>query len=126
MEMDRILLSMVQKATGLCIPMVDQGIGVEHCPRPPVTRVAEKSYQNWMMRTPVRLGGMGLRSVAETSLDAFVGGVEQAVPHFDEEGGLCTQLAPILGDMSQSADRLQNGRGVSNSVAISKTGSFTI
>ena len=43
-EMDRILLSMVQKATGLAIPipMVDQGIGVEHCPRPPVTRVAEK------------------------------------------------------------------------------------
>lgn len=126
MEMDRILLSMVQKATGLTIPMVDQGIGVEQCPRPPVTRVAEKSYQNWMMRTPVRLGGMGLRSVAETSLAAFVGGVEQAVPHFDGEGGLCTQLAPILGDMSQSADRLQNGRGVSNSVAISKTGSFTI
>ena len=28
MEMDRILLSMVQKATGLAIPMVDQGIGV--------------------------------------------------------------------------------------------------
>ena len=76
-EMDRILLSMVQKATGLAIPLVDQGIGVEHCPRPPVTRVAEKLYQNWMMRTPVRLGGMGLRSVAETSLAAFVGGVEQ-------------------------------------------------
>ena len=81
-----------------------------------------------MMRTPVRLGGMGLRSAAETSLAAFVGGVEQAVPHFVGEGGLCTrtQLSPILGDMSQSADRLQNGRGVSNSVAISKTGSFTI
>ena len=31
-EMDRILLSMVQKVTGLAIPMVDQGIGVEHCP----------------------------------------------------------------------------------------------
>ena len=31
-EMDRILLSMVQKATGLAIPMVDQGIGVEQCP----------------------------------------------------------------------------------------------
>ena len=123
MEMDRILLSMVQKATGLAIPMVDQGIGVEHCPRPPVTRVAEKLYQNWNMRTPVRLGRMGLKSVAETSLAAFVGGVEQAVPHFVGEGGLRT---PILGDMSQSADRLQNGRGVSNSVAISKTGSFTI
>ena len=48
-----------------------------------------------MMRTPVRLGGMGLRSVAETSLAAIVGGVEQALPHSDGEGGLCTQLAPI-------------------------------
>ena len=91
MEVDRILLSMVQKATGLAIPMVDQG--------------------------------MRLRSVVKTSLAAFVDGVEQAVPHFVGEGGLRT---PILGDMSQSADRLQNGRGVSNSVAISKTGSFTI
>ena len=69
---------------------------------------------------------MGLRSVAETSLAVIVGGVEQALPHFDVEGGLRTQLAPILGDMSQSADRLQKGHGVSNSVAISKTGSFTI
>ena len=69
---------------------------------------------------------MGLRSVAETSLAAFVGGVEQVVPHFVGEGGFCTQLAPILGNMSQSADRLQNGRGVSKSVAISKTVSFTI
>ena len=105
MEIDRILLSMVQKATCLAIPMVDQGMGVEHCPRPPVDRIAEKSYQNWMMRTPVRLGGMGLRSVAETSIAAFVGGIEQSVPHFVGEGGLCTQLAPILGDMSQSTER---------------------
>ena len=64
-----------------------------------------------MMRTPVRLGGMGLISVAETSLAAIVGGVEQAVPHFVGEGGFCTQLASILDDMSQSADSLQNGRG---------------
>ena len=31
-EMDRILLSKVQKAIGLAVPMVEQGIGVEHCP----------------------------------------------------------------------------------------------
>ena len=39
-----------------------------------------------MLRTPVRLGGMGLRSVAETSIAAFVGGVEQAVTHFIGKG----------------------------------------
>ena len=57
------------------------------------------------MRSPVRLGGMGLRSVADTSLAAFIGGVEQAVPHFVGEGGLCSQLEPVLGDMRDAANR---------------------
>ena len=78
---------------------------MEHCPRPGVARLDGKSYQNWMMRTPVRLGGMGLRSVAETRLAAFVGGVEQAVSHFVGEGGICQQLRPILGDMLLPAAR---------------------
>ena len=48
---------------------------------------------------------MGLRSVAETSLAAFVGGVEQAVTHFTGEGGLCQQLTPVLGVMLAPASR---------------------
>ena len=64
-QMDSLLMSMLNSATGLTIPMVEEGRGVEHCPQPAVTRLTGKSYQNWMIRTPVRLGGMGLRSVAE-------------------------------------------------------------
>ena len=75
-EMDRLLGGMLYAATGLRIPMEDEGMGVEHSPQSGVSRLAGRSYQSWMMRTPVRLGGMGLRSVAETSLAAFVGGVE--------------------------------------------------
>ena len=75
------------------------------CPRPRVDRLLGRSYQNWMLRLPVRLGGMGLRSIAETSLAAFIGGVEQSVPHFMGENGLCKQLEPVLGHMDQSASR---------------------
>ena len=39
-----------------------------------------KSFGSWLVRLPVRLGGWGLRSLEETSLAAFVGAVEQAVP----------------------------------------------
>ena len=104
-QMDSQLISMLNSATGLTIPMVEEGRGVEHCPQPGVTRLTGKSYQNWMIRTPVRLGGMGLRSVAETSLAAFIGGVEQSVPHFVGEGGTCQQLSSVLGDMQDSTTR---------------------
>ena len=48
---------------------------------------------------------MGLRAVSETSLAAFIGGVEQSLTHFVGEGGVCQQLLPVLGDMQQSASR---------------------
>ena len=104
-EMDRILVSMVESATHLSIPMIDEGRGVEHCPGPEITRLRNKSYQSWMMRMPVRLGGMGLRSVVETRLAAFIGGIEQSVCHFVGEGGICPQLSQTLGDMSMPASR---------------------
>ena len=58
-----------------------------------------------MVRMPVRLGGMGLRSMIDVSLLAFIGSVEQALPHFIGEGGFCQQLAPVLGNMRDSGHR---------------------
>ena len=54
---------------------------------------------------PVRLGGMGLRSMADVSLAAFIGSVEQALPHFVGEGGVCQQLDGVIGDMNDSSTR---------------------
>ena len=59
-----------------------------------------------MLRIPVRLGGMGLRSVSETSLAAYIGGVVQDVTHFAGKGGICQQLGPFL-DMERPASRWQ-------------------
>ena len=44
----------------LAIPRVEQGRGVECCPQVPVTRQQSRSYQDWIIRLPVRLGGMGI------------------------------------------------------------------
>ena len=46
------------------------------------------------------MGGLGLRSCAETSLAAFIGGLEQALPHFTGKDGVCQQLETVIGDCS--------------------------
>ena len=54
---------------------------------------------------PVRLGGMGVRSMVEVSLAAYIGSLEQALPHFVGAGGVCQQLGNILGDMTDTSSR---------------------
>merc|ERR1712074_112083 len=41
---------------------------------------------------PVRMGGMGLISQADLSPIAFIGGLEQALPYFGGESGVCPPL----------------------------------
>ena len=51
------------------------------------------------------MGGFGLRSKVETSPAAFIGGLEQALPHFTGEGGICPALRQVLGDWSGQQDK---------------------
>ena len=55
----------------------------------------------------MRLGGFGLRSQADLSPAAFVGAVEQTLPSFIGEKGVCTQLVEVIGDMNESEQRWQ-------------------
>ena len=55
------------------------------------------SFQEWMIRLPVRLGGFGFRSHKDTAPLAFLGALEQAIPAFQGEKGICSQLAEVLG-----------------------------
>ena len=62
--------------------------------------MAGRSYQSWMIRQPIKLGGLGLRSLVETCPIAFVGGCESALPHMvgvDGEEGICPQLEQVVG-----------------------------
>ena len=53
----------------------------------PVDTLQLKSFQEISVRLPIRLRGFGLRSFVETSPQAFIGGVEQALGGGEAEQG---------------------------------------
>ena len=83
------------------IPRREEGLGVECVLRlPGIQSLEDRSYQQLISAQPVKLGGLGLRSLQETRLAAFIGGVEQAIPHMLGQGreeGLCPQLEGMVG-----------------------------
>ena len=54
------------------------------------------------MRLPIRAGGLGIRSNVETRHAAVIGGVEQALPHFTKDSGICSSLEDIVGDFKEN------------------------
>ena len=59
--------------------------------------VAGKTFQQLLIPQPIKLGGLGLRSMVETSPAAFIGGVEMSLPHFTGVGGICPILEGVIG-----------------------------
>ena len=98
MEMDRILWNLLEHATRLHIPRGDENLGVECMLQAPgVSFLQGRSFQRILVHQPVKQGGLGLRSNAETSPAAFVGGVEMSLPHFTGEEGICPLLEDQVG-----------------------------
>ena len=66
--------------------------------------VQGSSYQRLMVAQPIKLGGCGLRSLAELRHSAFVRGVEQAVPFLvpgdNGRETLCPALEQVVGSMA--------------------------
>ena len=98
-QLDTVLWEMMQKATGLHIPRVEEGRGVECALDVPVQGLVDQSFQSWLVRLPVREKGMGLRSLVDTIPAAFIGSVEMSLPFFGGREGLCRLLEPITGDI---------------------------
>jgi hypothetical protein len=97
-ELDSALWDMLEHATKLHIPKGEEGLGVECTLQVPgIAFLQGRSFQNILIRQPVKQGGLGLRSMEETSLAAFVGGVEMALPHFTGDEGICVLLADQVG-----------------------------
>ena len=48
------------------------------------------------MEIPVRQGGMGVESQEDLITAAFVGGLEQALPYFGGEDGICPALGQLV------------------------------
>ena len=104
-RLDKVLWQLMETAAGFHIPERDEGKGFECVLASPdlPANLRGRSTQSWMVRQPVRLRGLGLRSLLETRDVAFVGGVEMAVPRLTGEGGFCSVLERVLGTVDGAA-----------------------
>jgi hypothetical protein len=99
-RMDEIVWEALEDCAGSAIPQGDQGKGWD-CPlTAPVAPWQGRSYQELKVRQPTRSGGLGLTSLEDLSPVAFVGGLQQCIPHFIGTRGLCTLLRGVVGGPS--------------------------
>ena len=106
MEMDTILWNVLECCASSSIPRGHEGLGWE-CPMTaPVAAWLGRSYQDFKVRMPARMGGLGLSSMVDLIPAAFVGGVQQSLPHFVGERQLCPQLSCVLGAHLQPANHM--------------------
>ena len=75
--LDGELWSVLEAAVGAHIPRGEGGRGWECVPEVPIRGREGKSFVSWLVRLPIKLGGMGIRSLVETSKAAFVGAVHR-------------------------------------------------
>ena len=102
-RMDQILWDVLELAASSNIPRAGEGRSWECLVDVP--GLESRSYQDWVVMQPVRLGGMGLRSQADLSSAAFLGALEQTLPSFVGERGVCPQLAHLVGDSRDTNQR---------------------
>lgn len=119
-RMDIVQNQMLESLVGMKIPM--QAMANEWAiPLPvPEATLRTRSYQHWVIRQPIKMGGLGIRSNVETRHAAYIGGLEQALPHFVGEGGICKQLSMVLGEVdgeSRWQTLLQSGCRTGNELA---------
>ena len=95
--LDSELWKFLKAATGLLIPRTTTNTAWDCVLPVPVAGREARSFQDWVVRLPVKLGGFGFRSMKDTASLAFIGALEQAIPAFQGERGVCPQLADLLG-----------------------------
>ena len=123
-RMDKLEMKVMDTLLGMKIPLQGEGLGWD-CPLwLPIDGLDGRSFQHWVIRQPVKSGGFGLRSKVETSPAAFIGGLEQSLPHFPGDGGVCPQLGGVIGDWTGQDDRrwqhlLQSGCRTGREMAVS-------
>ena len=103
-KLDEGLHSLLELPFGLSIPL-QRGSSTTVLDTPIPGR-EEWSFPAWVMRQPVKCGGMGLRSYAETCGPAFIGAIEMAIPT------LHSRFGSILTNEVDGADMFGEGDGV--------------
>ena len=96
-RMDMLEIKILEKLIGSHIPLEKEGLGWDLPINVPIENLNGRSFQQFVIRQPIKMGGLGIRSNVETSPAAFIGGLEQALPHFVGENGVCQQLTTLIG-----------------------------
>ena len=101
-RVDNILWSCLEVVAGSHIPKVCENLGWDQPLNCPVENLDGRSFQAWVVGLPVRLGGLGITSQVELSPIAYIGGLEQSLPYFGGEKGICPPLAHLVGEDSNT------------------------
>ena len=87
-NMDSILWQMLEEVVGAHLPRQQEGLGYNKCLDVPVQALSAKSFQSWVAQMPIRLGGLEIRCQSDISPIAYIGALEQSLPHFGGENGI--------------------------------------
>ena len=105
--MDKLEIKVMEQLLGSHIPLESEGLAWDLPIEVPIESLDGRSFQQFDIRQPIKMGGLGIRSNAETSPVAFIGGLEQSLPHLVGVNGVCYQLHPLIGNMDQNDTRWQ-------------------
>ena len=100
-RLDGILWSVLETVTRSVIPRAGQQDrrGYYAFEEGDINWLVGSTFQQLLVPQPIKLGGLGLRSLLETSPAAFVGGVEMSIPHFTGQRAICPLLQEVVGTL---------------------------
>ena len=95
----------LEKILGAAIPEEGEGLNYT-CPlQAEVRGLKGNSFQTLIATLPIKCGGFGLRDQVQLSPAACFAGLEQAIPFFGGEKGVCPPLKHLVGDTVSTAER---------------------
>ena len=94
--LDTQLWRLLENTCGFSIPREQEGGGLRI--EMPVNGLNNQTFQEWVIRLPVRLYGWGFRRLRDICGPAYIGALETAIPYMAGRGvELAPQLAEVWG-----------------------------
>ena len=104
-RMNKVASGVLEKISGVPIPQEGDGLSYT-CPwQAEVRGLVGKSFQSLLASMPIKSGGLGLRDQVQLSPAAYIAGLEQALPFFGGEKGICPPLGQLGGGLLGAAER---------------------
>ena len=104
-RLNKVVRMVLEKILGAAIPEEGEGLNYT-CPlQAEVRGLKGNSFQTLLATLPIKCGGFGLRDQVQLSPAAYVAGLEQAIPFFGVEKGVCPPLKHLGGDTVSTAER---------------------